>query len=210
MPTTFKFKYTKNMKSLFEERMADLKSFYCRDDLKRALQAYKSAPADSIQFKKRELEDLCKATGIDMARLLEDPSVLNSLLTRGEIREKLLESFYKLYSAAPTTGAVMERIVRRLAPDYKDDSVRVVILKKFVLGAGDNFKRYNTKSVELWAKDRFTENEEKTFESLDQEARMSLIVSKLDEAVFERKEAVQPVGDVLCLMVDCIEKYKKE
>lgn len=102
------------------------------------------------------------------------------------MQSDLLESFYDMYKNAPNISGYMERIVRRLAPEYSDDTVRVAILKKFVLGSGVNFKRFNIKSIYAWASERFSAEEKITFDNSDEQEQKELVVSKLDDSIFDQ------------------------
>ncbi len=179
------FDITKNMDTLFYERYQDLKSYYCREDFVAALNAYDGATPDSKKFKRKELEFLCKARGINVKDLISDrANVLARIPTRDQLQKNLLKGFYDMCQSAPTPAAYMERTVRRLAPQYARDTVRVAILKKFVAGSDEDFKTFDMKGIYAWAKRQFTDDEKEEYESADADKKKRLVISKLDDSVF--------------------------
>ena len=153
------YEYTINMKTIFDEKLSELKSFYCREDFELSLSDVDRAPADAIKHRMTDLEKLCEARGIDAEKLILDRTLLDKIPTREQMQENLLQAFYDMYSEFPKTTDFMERIVRRLAPEYNNDTVRTAILKKFLVGAGKKFKRFNTKNIMEWGEKRLSRSE---------------------------------------------------
>ncbi len=179
------FDITQKMDTLFYERYQDLKSYYCREDFVAALNAYDRATPDSKKFKKKELEFLCKARGISVKELIRDrDAVLTWIPTRNQLQKNLLKGFYDMCKSAPTPAAYMERTVRRLAPQYAKDTVRVAILKKFVAGSDEDFKTFDMKGIYAWAMRQFTEEEAEEFGSADADKKKQMVISKIDDSVF--------------------------
>lgn len=201
------FEYTLNMETIFQGKLSELKSYYCREDYARALSAVDKASKDSKKFRMRDLKRLCDARDINADAIIGDRTLLEQIPTREQMQSDLLESFYDMYKNAPNTSGYMERIVRRLAPEYSDDTVRVAILKKFVLGSGVNFKRFNIKSIYAWARERFSTEEKTTFENSGEQEQKELVVSKLDDSIFNQGAIELTNADVLVLIADRIEKY---
>ena len=202
--------YTLNMKSMLQGKLSELKTYYCREDFELALKSVESAPEDAKIFRMRDLSRLCKAREIEVDKLLVDRTILNQIPTRSQMEEDLLQSFYYMYLNAPSTVNFMERIVRRLAPEYNLDTVRVAILKKFIVGAGDNFKRFSVKSVIEWAKNRLDESEKSLYDTLPDNKKREVILSKIDDSIFEYQSIELTDMDVLLLIADRIEKYKAD
>ncbi len=204
------FNITENMDTLFREKYQDLKSYYCREDLESALEDYDNARADSVRFKRKELEFLCKARGINVDELLGDrDTVLNQIPNRAKLQDNLLKAFYDMCHVAPTPAAYMERIVRRLAPQYASDTVRVAIMKKFVVGSDEDFKTFDMKGVYAWAKRHFTEDEEEVFENADDDKKKELVASKLDDSIFGAEVKLTNV-EILTLVSRKIGDYIKD
>lgn len=201
------FEYTLNMKVLFQGKLSKLKSYYCREDYERALIAVQKAPKDSKKFRMRDLKRLCDARDIDVNAVVADRTILDQIPTRVQIQDELLESFYDMYKNAPDTSGYMERIVRRLAPEYAGDTVRTAILKKFVLGSGVNFRRFNIKSIYAWARERFNEEEKIAFDNLDEQGQKDLVVSKLNDSIFAQDTIELTNAEIFTLIEDRIEKY---
>lgn len=204
------FEYTLNMETIFQGKLSELKSYYCREDFELALADYDHAPKDAKSFRLRDVSRLCNARGIDAKTLIADRSILKSIPTRLEMQDELLQSFYDMYSKSPATSDFMERIVRRLAPEYTSDTVRVAILKKFVVGAGDNFKRFHTNQIWEWAKKQLSKAEIATYGTLPEEEKQSLLLSKINDSIFEHESVEMTNIDVLKLIIDRITKYQND
>lgn len=209
-PSIENFEYTLNMETIFQGKLSELKSYYCREDFERALTAVERASKDSKKFRMRDLKQLCKARDVDVNALLADRTILEEIPTREQIQEELLESFHDMYSVAPSTSGYMERIVRRLAPEFADDTVRTAILKKFVLGSSVNFKRFNIKSVYSWARERLSEEEKASFDGCNEQSKKELVVSKLNDSIFDQESIELTNADILALIVDRMEKYSAD
>ncbi len=202
--------YTQNMRTIFEGNFSELKSFYCREDFERALAEYDCAKKDAIIFRMKDVSRLCNARGINAKALIADRSILDTIPTRGEMKDKLLQSFYEMYSYAPATTDYMERIVRRLAPEYASDTVRVAILKKFVVGGGETFKKFNTKNILNWAKEQLTKTETAAYKVSSEEERRKLLLSKIDDSIFDYESVKMTDADVLKLIINRITKYQDD
>ena len=202
--------YTQNMRTIFEGNFSELKSFYCREDFEQALAEYDCAKKDAIIFRMKDVSRLCNARGINAKALIADRSILDTIPTRGEMKDKLLQSFYEMYSYAPATTDYMERIVRRLAPEYASDTVRVAILKKFVVGGGETFKKFNTKNILNWAKEQLTKTETAAYKVSSEEERRKLLLSKIDDSIFDYESVKMTDADVLKLIINRITKYQDD
>ena len=135
---------------------------------------------------------------------------MESIPTRSAMQDELLQSFHDMYAQSPSTSDFMERIVRRLAPEYSSDTVRVAILKKFVVGAGDNFKRFHTNQIWEWAKKQLNNAEAVTYINLSEEEKKALLLTKIDDSIFEHSSVEMTDADVLKLIIDRIAKYQDD
>ncbi|MCD7904684.1 MAG: hypothetical protein LUG24_03740 [Clostridiales bacterium] len=181
------YSYTKNMRTLFKSSISRLKSFYCREDAERALKRVRSAPEDAVIFRTEELKKICSERDIDVKELIKNKELLEKFPTQAEMQEELLEIFYGLYKEFKNPSDYMERIVRRLAPEYKDDTVRTVILKKFVIGGGFKWKAVKTNVVCDWVINRMSSYEKEHFEGLDEESRLEMIVDGINDEIFSEE-----------------------
>lgn len=204
------FEYTLNMETIFQGKLSELKSYYCREDFELALADYDHAPKDAKSFRMRDVSRLCNARGFEAKALIADRSILESIPTRSAMQDELLQSFHDMYAQSPATTDFMERIVRRLAPEYSSDTVRVAILKKFVVGAGDNFKRFNTNQIWEWAKKQLGKSEEITYKNSSEEEKKALLLTKIDDSIFEHSSVEMTDADVLKLIMDRIGKYQDD
>ena len=180
---------TENMDRLFEQLKEDLSSYYSREDFERVLAQLDRVPKAVQRFRMNDLERLCEARGlaqkgINAQRLAEERTLLKSIPDRDEIKTELLNAFYDMYLQFPRSSDFMERLVRRLAPEYKQDSVRVVILKKFLLGSSPSFKRYRTVMPLEWAQKHLTPAEQKELRSLPEEKKRAFLTDRITDAIF--------------------------
>lgn len=178
------YQYTNIMDSQFQTRTSQLKSFYCREDFSNALKQYRKAKKDAKPFRRNDLERLCYARGVDCDHLINDEALLNAIPTRQEIIDQLLEIFYDLYSYAPSPSEYMERIVRRLAPEFCTDTVRTAILKKFVLGSGADFVTYDTKAIIAWTVEKMSSGMKEVYKAASSSEQLALAVAGLDDSIF--------------------------
>lgn len=204
------FEYTLNMETIFQGKLSELKSYYCREDFELALADYDRAPKDAKSFRMRDVSRLCNARGIDAKNLIGNRSLLESIPTRLAMQDELLQFFHDMYAQSPATSDFMERIVRRLAPEYSSDTVRVAILKKFVVGAGDNFKRFHTGQIWEWAKKQLSNAEAVTYKNSSEEKKKELLLSKIDDSIFEHSSVEMTDADVLKLIIDRTTKYQDD
>lgn len=204
------FEYTLSMETIFQGKLSELKSYYCREDFELALADYDHAPKDAKSFRMRDVSRLCNARGIEAKTLIVARSILESIPTRSAMQDELLQAFHDMYAQSPATTDFMERIVRRLAPEYSSDTVRVAILKKFVVGAGDNFKRFNTNQIWEWAKKQLGKSEEITYKNSSEEEKKALLLTKIDDSIFEHSSVEMTDADVLKLIMDRIGKYQDD
>lgn len=208
MQTQKPFEYTLNMETIFQGKLSELKSYYCREDFELALNSYDHAPKDAKSFRMRDVSRLCNARSIDTKTLIADRSILESIPTRSALQDKLLQSLHDMYVQSPATSDFMERIVRRLAPEYSSDTVRVAILKKFVVGAGDNFKRFDTNNIWKWAKTQLNIAETAAYQNSSEEDKRLLLLSKVNDSIFEHSSVEMTDPDVLKLIINRIGKYQ--
>lgn len=233
------FDYTPNMKTIIKGKFSELKSYYCREDFELALADYDHAPEDAKCFRLRDvsqlcnavsqlcnasgiddtsgsgdppgaLSQLCNARGIDVKALIADRSILESIPTRSAMQDELLQYFYDIYAQASSPSDFMKKIVYRLAPEYSSDTVRVAILKKFVVGAGDNFKRFHTNQIWEWAKKQLDKSEAEIYQKSTEEKKKVLLLNKIDDSIFEHSSVEITYVDVLKLIIDRIGKYQDD
>ena len=179
-----KFEYTLNLKKIFDTRTEKLQSYYSREDITEARNEYIQAPTDAKQFRIWDLKRMCDARDMDLYQVIEDETLLEKVPTREEMKKELLQIFVEMYSEFPKTSNFMERIVRCLAPEYKNDTVRLAILKKFLDGSGENFKRFHVAGLKKHREE-------------------------LNDSIFdEREDITLSQKDILFLIADCMVKYR--
>ena len=204
------FEYTLNMEKIFQGTFLELKSYYCREDFELVLDEYDKAPEDAKKFRIRDLNRLCDARGIEVKNLLENrDSVLESISDRKAIQDQLLESFHEMYANSPSTSDFMERIVRRLAPEYSSDTVRTAILKKFIIGGGRNFKRFRTDLIWKWAENRLSGEETAVYRKASDEEKKMMLLRKTDDSIFGYSSIELTAEDVLNIIIGFADKCQK-
>lgn len=82
------FEYTLNMENIYQGKLSELKSYYCREDNERALSAVDKASKDSKKFRMRDLKRLCDARDINADAIVGDRTLLEQIPTR-ELRKKI-------------------------------------------------------------------------------------------------------------------------
>ncbi len=201
--------YTYRMKELFRKKTEGLTGLYSRENYERALTRYKRGRKDAKPFLLADLERMCSEGNVDIKKLLKDPTYLQTIPTRGELEDKLLDIFHALYREVPSPARYMQRIVHRLAPEYSQDPVRVTILKKYVLGGGIRWQHgyhtdeeYTTGAILAWAAERMTAAEKAALDCLPENARLRCLVNKLEDGIFEEhlSNASLPAGRILALI----------
>ena len=203
MPQSYEF--TKNTMYLFQRTQENLASYYCREAFADALAGVERASRETRYFRFRDLENLCKAyccpdesdeaskqageeAGKKLARdLLADHSLLDTIPTQNEVRQRLLKTFHTMYAEFPRTTDYMERLVRRLAPEYAEDPVRVAILKKFLIGAGETFRRYDITAILNWAAEGLSAAEKAALARLPAGEQRTRLVSRITDDIFVQK-----------------------
>ncbi len=201
--------YTYRMKEMFRKKTEGLTGLYSREDYERALTCYKRGRKDAKPFLLADLERMCREGNVDIKKLLKDPTYLQTLPTRRELEEKLLEIFHSLYREVPSPAQYMQRIVHRLAPEYSQDPVRVAILKKYVLGGGTRWQHgyhtdeeYTTAAILAWAAGRMLPAEKAALDRLPEDARLKCLADKLDDGIFEDhlNDPGLPTGRIFALI----------
>lgn len=186
------YRFTENMALLVQNRMASLNSMYCREDYERALRAVKRAPKDAYEFRMKDLEDMCKGNdSLTADALLVDKSLLESIPTRQELLDKLVDVIHDIHLDFPNPADYIKRIVHNLAPDYRGDTVRLAILKQFIKGAGFHCKEYKIKAIADWAIARMSASERKDYKSSSETEKINMLLRQLDDSIFS-KEHLQP------------------
>lgn len=196
------YQYTNIMDSKFQKKTSQLETFYCREDFSNALKQYRKAKKDGKVFRRADLERLCRTRGLDCDRLIADESLLSTIPSKQELKEQLLEIFFGLYSYSPSPAAYMERIVRRLAPEFSADTVRSAILKKFVLGGGADFGAYDTKAILAWSVEKMSSDGKERYREAPAAEQLVLAAAELDDSIFtpDRLSAELTHHEMLCLM----------
>lgn len=202
------FNYTRNLETSIQSQMFRLRSFYCREDVEAALEEVKKAPRDAYISRRHDLEMICRARGLDINELLEDPGVLVTVPTRAKLQDELLEILYEIHTSFPNSADYMTRIVRHLAPEYQNDTVRTAILKKFVMGGGFHWRAFNTKEIIGWAIEKLSEEERREYDTSAEARQLILAVSKLDDTIFSKEHMSIELDslEILRLMINRLKK----
>lgn len=182
------YKFTEYLESAFAERADGLGSFYSREDLQHMLAQVKHSRPETVRFRKKQLQEMCEGVGLDMNALLKDETLLQQVKTRSQLKDALAEVIHELYRYVPGPAEYMERTVRRLAPEYGEDTVRTAILKKFLAGGG----ALETAPIYAWAESRLTAEERE----LTGQARENARIARIDDSIFTPDRLEVRVSDV--------------
>jgi len=203
--SAIEYNYTEYIHSLFYNRLSKLQGFYCREDVEEARNAVLKAKKDAYSSRLNDLRNICRSFDMNEQDLINDVTLLDRILTKQQLEETLLDTLYSLYTEVPSPADYMRRIVRRLAPEYKDDTVRTAILKKFISGGGFGWKAMKTDVVHDFAISRFTNAEKNTYEASGEEEKIWMILSKLDDSIFTLEKPTLSFSEQLHLMVKRME-----
>ncbi|MBQ9985268.1 MAG: hypothetical protein IJP38_03060, partial [Oscillospiraceae bacterium] len=186
MHNTEKYNYTLTMETLFRNKMSRLYTFYCREDFEYSIKQVKRAGKDAVRFRMHDLEVMCRARGLDADALLKDKKLLAYIPTREKMQSELLEILHDIYTNVPRPADYMERIVRRLAPEYSEDTVRAVILKKFIVGVGLKWKdmKASVSAIIDVALGKMTDQERARYDVLPEKEKLEMAAEKLDDSIF--------------------------
>ena len=128
----------------------------------------------------------------------------------GSCRKICCRRFMRCIRMRRKRRIIWNGIVHSLAPEYAADTVRTAILKKFLAGAGTDFKRFRTANFLAWGKKRLTKTEAEQFPALSASEQQRLILSKIDDSVFEQKTAALSGCDILRLIAGRIVRYRED
>ena len=177
MYSAMDYNFTRRMESVLREYDSILASFYCRADLEEVLNKYRKAHPDERPSLKNELRIMCEAIGIDADELIRNRELLDKAPSRADQKAKLLEMLYGIYKEFPRSSDYMRRLVMRIAPEYRADTVRLAILKRFIEGCGADCRSVNTESIYKWVYDRFSVNDRQKFDEMSAEEKKAAVVS---------------------------------
>ena len=197
------YEYTRIMKQLVTLHTTKYSSYYSREYVQTALEGVKKAGKASRLFRMREFQDICSVFDIDARELLRDSSLLMRIPDTQQIGDSLCQDFYDMYRLFPTGEDYMTRIVRRLAPEYSEDTVRTAILKKFMIGSKKKIGQFDTQAVADWAYQQLSEEEQKACNSLADVQQRAMLTNRISDAVFtpERLRPVLTNAEKLAILI---------
>lgn len=204
--------YTLFMETEFQNFHEELRSFYSREDFERLLKACQKADKASRKFREQDFRELCRAQNYDADAILREGKIPDNVLTRTEMRTKLLERFHTLYVNCPTSEQYMERIVRHLAPELDDFPVRTAILKKFVEGDVFHCKAIQTYAIQQWAYDRLSPEQQAAYPNADVQEQLKMLCAQIDDSIFtpEHLDTELQPAELLELMQKRLEKCRQD
>lgn len=174
---------------------------------------------DEREPNKAKLKRICDGYDIDMDKLLANPEkILQSIPTKQQMIDKMLEYFHSLYQIAPTPEQNITRITDRLIktnkyPEFKkapfDEPTRVKILRRLTAGCTQKCKTFKTQAVHEWAFDRMTERDRKKYLQADDAKKAAMAAVYINDEIFENMNAVQlDSADKIRLMSEFATKLK--
>lgn len=184
---------------------------YTREDLEDALDEFLNAGPDSTIFLGGKLQEICDKLSISKDSILKDRSLLSQVPDKETAIEKSLGSMvYALHGVTPSPAENMERIVRELASEYKADSVRLAILKKFILGSELNCNTIYTEDISRWAWNRMSAKQKREYITGSDQEKAKAVISVLSESIFDdlKDTGKLTAGDKLNVIIDQIAKFE--
>lgn len=203
---------TAKLEKDFSDGMKQINTLYCREDLERAMNAVRRAKPDRYKFAYEDLKRICLPFGIDADKALKNRELVNLLPDRASLLERIYKLVHNMYHEAPSPETAMERIVRNLATEYVNDSVRLAILKKMTVSVGFKCKTINISGIKEWAEHQMPAESLKKYrdESSDQE-KLKIIADNLNESIFDvHKQTELSIDKQLKLLVQKADSMIRE
>lgn len=197
--------FTRRIGTIFHKEIVSLQ-FISRHKLLAALDDYQNTDPANRLIRTKRLEKLCREAGLDPARFIRDPAIVEQLPTAQQVLQtRLPQAFYRLYRATPTSGDYMARLVRRLAPDYAHLPVRLAIVKTALPALGEGCKSLPTADLIRWAQARMTDEERAACDALPPAERLQRLADTLDDTVFDRLRQPDGAGLTPAEVLGCME-----
>ena len=207
------YNFTRRMESVLRDYDSILAAFYCRADLEKVLDKYRTAYPDERPSLKNELKIMCEAIGLDADALIKNKKLLDKAPSRADQKAKLLEMLYGMYTEFPRSSDYMRRLIMRLASEYQADTVRLAILKRFIEGCGADCRSVRTESIYKWVYNRLSEKDRQKFDEMSADEKKAAVVSGLSDDIFGTERAgltsVQELRIIARRMNECIEHPEK-
>ena len=184
LQNTNPYDFTEQMTTIVRNMTNNTETFYFREDAIIALKDYEKAPNDAKLHRKKALNNICKIYGLTADDVINDHSHLEKI---PQIYDALPEHFYKLCQKCPSPQDFMERIVRNLAPEYKNDSVRVAILKKFIKGCGFNCSTYKISAIANLVVQNMSVAEQNEYKKSDKNKKLEIVLKNTNDSLFVPK-----------------------
>lgn len=135
---------------IMENKLRDVKnifrSAYCREDFEDILEDLDTAKRNSAYMSRMsELKTMLRDVGIDCnpeTSMDEVKKAVAAISSRDDVERMIFDELYNIYKMFPSSVDYMARLVRRLAPEYRNDTVRLAIVKKFIKNTD-----YNTDGI---------------------------------------------------------------
>ena len=176
---------TRKMKEVVSGVMGRINTLYCREDFERKIKEVmkQNKPLRSgYPNRKIELNDMSAACGVNTDMLLNPKTrsvELAKIPERDALSKQLITELHNIYMEFPTAMRFMERLVRkRLKGAYKEDSVRLAILKKFIQETD-----YHAESVYKLILNKSVNKKE--YCKLNEKGKRKYIINHLDESIFD-------------------------
>lgn len=173
------------MQGIYDKFQKEIHTMYVKEDIiYKIKEVQKQEGRSGFYSRFGELEQMCEAYGISAEEVYRQPERREELLrpvpSRKKLKRILLSQLHEMYREYPMSSQYMERLVRRLAPEFKEDSVRLAILKQFV-----KYTDYRVGSLENGMKESFTEEEMQRYDSMTKGEKREFLLSKLTDDMFD-------------------------
>lgn len=187
--------YTVKMQGIMEGIEDDFSSFYTKEDAEREIRTIARGQS-SARRAKANLTEMLRGSGItpewDSSGKLKNPEkVIGAFLDEEELEAKMYRKMHDVYLRFPTSENYLKRIVNRLGdPDFRNDSVRLAIVRQFL-----RYTDYCTKPVLDYIAEHLDEEARARYKKLKGAEKKEFGVAHVDESVFNALTEYTKTGD---------------
>lgn len=176
--------FTPYMKEIIGGVIEKIETFYCKEDFVSKLHEIASQNEKSgHESRLKELKEMCAISGLDWNLLCDKKTCateLHKTPTRNDLKKTLIKELHNIFLEFPTSTQFMERLIRRrLGQEFKENTLRLAILKQFIKNTD-----YHTKPVIELVENLLSEEEKRQYSSMNKQAKKEFILSHLNDDIF--------------------------
>ena len=187
--------FTVRMQGIAEDIGGDFSSYYTKEDAAKEMRTIARGQS-SARRAKASLESMLRGTGVSakwdaQGKLANPEEILSAFPDEEELEARMYRVMHEVYLRFPTSENYMKRIVRRLGdPDFRDDSVRVAIVKQFL-----RHTDYCVKPVLDYISDHLSDEGKAKYKKLKGAEKKEFGITHADENMFQALTEYTKTGD---------------